>query len=175
MLLQMAYGNRPRLVIPCRKANGTLTAAGSVYNQIHGFFRARAEHLFALLWTFALVRVPWRGREEIGCDKLFKRLKVLLNLVNFLLRRIWRYEPYGPWAHFPEVHQDDAESSEDNQDTATSSSADVRADLQNQTQDQDQNQDEDNQDDEAEEDNDFTEVFENLPRLTRRQRQEIGL
>ena len=59
-----AYGNRPRLVIPCRKALGSLTQAGTIYNAAHSFFRARIEQTFAFLWHFALVRNPWRGREN---------------------------------------------------------------------------------------------------------------
>ena len=34
-------------------------------------------------------------------DKLFKRVKVLLNFANFYARRY--IKPVGPWQHFPEA------------------------------------------------------------------------
>lgn len=37
-----AYGNRPRLVVPCRKAEGNLSHPASVYNAAHSNFRAQA-------------------------------------------------------------------------------------------------------------------------------------
>ena len=97
-----AYGNRPRLVIPCRKAGGTLTGAGASYNNVHSFYRARIEQTFAFFWTFSFVRNGWRGREEVGAERFFRYLKVFINFANFYLRRNVRYEPYGPWSHFPE-------------------------------------------------------------------------
>jgi hypothetical protein len=83
-----AYGGRSRLFTPYRKPkNGQLSQAAVRYNTIHGFYRARVEHLFAVCWQFAMWRNVWPGKGKEGVQRLHRRLTVLLNLVTFDLKR----------------------------------------------------------------------------------------
>ena len=38
-------------------------------------------------------------------EKLFRRMKVLINLVAFYLRRFQKYELVGPWRHDPDIKE----------------------------------------------------------------------
>ena len=38
-------------------------------------------------------------------EKSFRRMKVLINLVAFYLRRFQKYELVGPWRHDPDVKE----------------------------------------------------------------------
>ena len=38
-------------------------------------------------------------------EKLFRRMKVLINLVAFYLRRFQKYELVGPWRHDPDLKE----------------------------------------------------------------------
>ena len=38
-------------------------------------------------------------------EKLFQRMKVLINLVAFYLRRFQKYELVGPWRHDPGINE----------------------------------------------------------------------
>ena len=99
-----AYSGRPKIVAPLRKpSDRDMPKQFTDYNKVHSFYRARIEQLFAILWTFALARNKWRGRETSGDTKLFLRVKILLNFIQFMLRRKVMYQPYGPWGHFPVV------------------------------------------------------------------------
>ena len=101
-----AYSGRPHVVAPARKPLGKeFGRTASTYNDTHAFFRSRVEQLYAIFWTFAIVRAPWRGHGEAGMEKLFRRMKVLINLVAFYLRRFQKYELVGPWRHDPDVKQ----------------------------------------------------------------------
>ena len=167
-----AYGNRPRLVIPCRKTNGNLSAAGDQYNQIHSFFRARSEHVFGFLWHFALIRQPWTGQAEVGASKLFDRVKVLINFSNFYFKRCVRYEPYGPWSHHPppsaavspEVAPHVPSQPAQREEVPINRGCDTRDDGEVLLYTQ-----------EVDVDDDFPPLTEPLPRLTRRQRHELGV
>ena len=81
------------------------------YNDVHGFYRARIEHLFARLWHWGIVRNIWRG----SGTELHEYVRVLLHLQQFLIRRQVRYPPYGPWEHVP-AHVWAAPTQEDNDD-----------------------------------------------------------
>ena len=39
----------------------TLTERQKEYNDVHGFYRARIEHMFARMWHWGIVRNIWRG------------------------------------------------------------------------------------------------------------------
>ena len=39
----------------------TFTERQKDYNDVHGFYRARIEHLFARMWHWGIVRNIWRG------------------------------------------------------------------------------------------------------------------
>ena len=70
-----------RICLP-RKEGGNLTRVGAFYNASHSLFRSRVEQFLGFLWHFALIRNVWTGQAEDGVDKLFKRVKVLLNFAN---------------------------------------------------------------------------------------------
>ena len=69
----------------------TLTERQKEYNDVHGFYRARFEHLFACVWHWGIVRNIWRG----SSTELHEYVRVLLHLQEFLIRRQVRYPPYG--------------------------------------------------------------------------------
>ena len=89
----------------------TLTERQKEYNDVHGFYRARIEHLFARMWHWGIVRNIWRG----SGTELHEYVRVLLHLQQFLIRRQVRYPPYGPWEHVP-AHVWTAPTQEDNDD-----------------------------------------------------------
>ena len=88
-----------------------LTERQKEYNDVHGFYRARIEHLFARMWYWGIVRNIWRG----SGTELHEYVRVLLHLQQFLIRRQVRYPPYGPWEHVP-AHVWTAPTQEDNDD-----------------------------------------------------------
>ena len=60
----------------------TLTEQQKEYNDVHGFYRARIEHLFARMWHRGIVRNIWRG----SGTELHEYVRVLLHLQQFLIR-----------------------------------------------------------------------------------------
>lgn len=68
------------------------------YNDIHGYYFARVEHIFGRLWHWGLVRNIWRG----GADVLHQSIRILLHLTQFCIRRQVQYPPCGPWPHVPD-------------------------------------------------------------------------
>ena len=76
----------------------TLTDDQQEYNDVHGFYRARVEHLFARLWQWRIVRNVWTR----SATELHGHVRILLHLTQFCIRRQTRYQPYGPWLHVPE-------------------------------------------------------------------------
>ena len=89
----------------------TLTERQKEYNDVHGFYRARIENVFARMWHWGIARNIWRG----SGSKLHEYVCVLLHLQQFLIRRQVRYPPYGPWEHVP-AHVWTAPTQEDNDD-----------------------------------------------------------
>ena len=75
----------------------TLMERQKEYNNVHGFYRAQIEHLFAGMWHWGIVRNVWRG----SSTDLREYVRVLLYLQQFLIGRQVRYPPYGPWEHVP--------------------------------------------------------------------------
>ena len=92
---------------------------------IHAFYRGRQEHFYAITWAFSLFRTKWRGRGEAGQHALFVRVKVLLHLQNFRIRRKVMYEPMGPWSHFPSAPVGEEGQAPPTEDVAVSSSNEV--------------------------------------------------
>ena len=88
-----------------------LTERQKEYNDVHGFYRARIEHLFARMWHWGIVRNIWRG----SGTELHEYVRALLHLQQFLIRRQVRYPPYGPWEHLP-AHVWAAPTQEDDDD-----------------------------------------------------------
>ena len=72
----------------------TFTERQKEYNDVHGFYRAHIEHLFARMWQWGMVRNICRG----SGTELHEYVRVLLHLQQFLIRT---YPPYGLWEHVP--------------------------------------------------------------------------
>ena len=75
----------------------TLSARQQSYNDVHGWYRARIEQLFAHLWHWGLIRNIWVG----GPNKLHQSLRILLHFTQFFIRRQVHYPLNGPWEHVP--------------------------------------------------------------------------
>eukprot|EP00667_Euglena_gracilis_P024068 EG_transcript_27469 len=69
---------------------------------MHSYYRGRGEHAFALAYPFAIMRHAWNGKEAGGHERLAHRVRVLFGFLSFHLHRRLRYEPFGPWSHFPQ-------------------------------------------------------------------------
>ena len=65
----------------------TLTMRQKTYNDVHGYYRARVEHLFAHLWSWRVVRDIWLGSHQ----DLHANTRILLHFSQFMLRRQKRY------------------------------------------------------------------------------------
>ena len=88
-LLQVAWPFIGRKTLPERQKE---------CNDVHGFFRARIEHLFARMSRhWGILRNIWRG----SGTELHEYVRVLLHLQQFLIRRQVQYPPYAPWEHIP--------------------------------------------------------------------------
>ena len=99
-LLELGLGTRkPRLhtAVPYI-GQKTLSDDQQEYNDVHGFYRARVEHLFARLWQWRIVRNVW----TCCATELHGHMPILLHLTQFCIHRQIRYQPYGPWPHMPE-------------------------------------------------------------------------
>ena len=68
---------------------GTLTAHQQCYNDVHRWYRARIEQLFARLWHWGSVRNIWRG----GPNELHRSVRILLHFTQFCIRRQVRHPP----------------------------------------------------------------------------------
>ena len=91
-----AYKGRIHVVIPF-VGRGSLTARQESYNSVHGWYRARVEHVFAHLWHWGIIRHIWNGSP----DTLHQTVRILLHTTQFCLNRKLQYPPYGPWEHIP--------------------------------------------------------------------------
>ena len=110
-----AYKGRIHVIVPfIGRKNGTLTARQQGYNDVHGWYRARIEQLFARLWHWGLVRNIWRG----GPNELHQSVRILLHFTQFCIRRQVRHPPYGPWEHVPPQVWTDQSNSAATQDEA---------------------------------------------------------
>ena len=93
-----AYEGRIHVIVPfIGRKNGTLTARQQSYNDVHGWYRARIEQLFARFWHWGLVKNIWRG----GPNELHQSVRILLQFTQFCISRHVRHPPYRPWAHVP--------------------------------------------------------------------------
>ena len=57
----------------------TLTERQKQHNDVHGFYRAHIEHLFARMWHWGIVRNIWRG----SSTELHEYVRILLHLQQF--------------------------------------------------------------------------------------------
>ena len=76
---------KARLMSLCHfgRKNGAFPAREQSYNHVHGWYRARIEHLFGQLWHWGLVRNIWHD----GLDELQQSVRVLLHFTQFCIRR----------------------------------------------------------------------------------------
>ena len=89
------------------RKNGTLTACQQSYNDVHGWYRACIDQLFARLWHWGLVRNIWCG----GPNELHRWFPILLHFTQFCICRQVCHPPYGPWEHVqPHVWTDKGNS-----------------------------------------------------------------
>ena len=58
----------------------TLTMRHKTYNDVHGYYRARVEHLFAHLWSCRVVRDIWPGSHQ----DLHANTRILLHFSQFM-------------------------------------------------------------------------------------------
>ena len=85
-----AYKGRIHVIVPfIGRKNGTLTARQQSYNDVHGWYRARIEQLFARLWHWGLFWNIWRGDP----NELHQSVRILLHFTRFCIRRQVRYPP----------------------------------------------------------------------------------
>ena len=85
-----AYKGRIHVIMPfVERKNGTLTARQQCYSDVHGWYRARIEQLFARLWHWGLVRNIWRGVP----NELHQSVRILLHFTQFCIRRQVRRPP----------------------------------------------------------------------------------
>ena len=109
------FFGRIHVIVPfIGRKNGTLTARQQGYNDVHGWYRARIEQLFARLWHWGLVMNIWRG----GPNDLHQSVRILLHFTQFCIRRQVRHPPYGPWEHVPPQVWTDQSNSAATQDEA---------------------------------------------------------
>ena len=69
-----------------------LTKREREYNNVHGYYRARVEHLFARLWHWKVIRGIWMGSTRDP----HANTHILLHFTQFQLCRQKVYQPYGP-------------------------------------------------------------------------------
>ena len=72
-------GSNPVIVPFMGRKNGTLTAQQKCYNELHGWYHARIQQLFACLWNWGLVRNIWCGSR----DELHQSVRILLHFSRF--------------------------------------------------------------------------------------------
>ena len=59
--MMVLYKGRIHVIVPFMgRKNGALSARQQCYNDVHRWYRARIERLFAQLWHWGLVRNIWR-------------------------------------------------------------------------------------------------------------------
>ena len=105
------------VIVPfIRRKNGTLTARQHCSNDVHGWYRARIEQLFARLWH-GLVRNIWCG----GPNELHQLVRIVFHFAQFCIQRQVRHPPYGAWEHVPPhvwTDQSNSASTQDEEDEA---------------------------------------------------------
>jgi hypothetical protein len=64
-LTDCAYSGQSHVVAPFWNLGlRSLAGAPQAYNELHSYYRARAEHLFALFYPFGLIQHKFHGREH---------------------------------------------------------------------------------------------------------------
>jgi len=98
LLADGAYIAEPELLTPWKLPNGGhLALQQYVDNAIISHYRARVEHINAVFESHNCFQYKFRG----GLDLLKDCIAVTSNILNIQAHLRLRYEPVGPWAHFP--------------------------------------------------------------------------
>ena len=102
-------------------------------NDGHSFVRARSEHVLTQLHAWGVCRDTYRKYGHCLPDRIQKlhwMVRAVVHIQQFLNARNVRYEPHGPWEHFPDAifgqpkatrrHTDSDSSSSDSDTSSTS-------------------------------------------------------
>ena len=74
-----AYKGRIHMVVPFW-GRGNLTDRQQQYNDVHSWYHARVEHIFAQLWQWKIVHNIWQGGER----ELHETMRILLHMEQFV-------------------------------------------------------------------------------------------
>ena len=126
-LLDGGFPGRAHGVIPYPKPKkATLRKWCAQYNDGHIFIRGRGEHPFTQLYTWGVCREVFQKR-GLDLDDRIQRLYMMVHAVvhiqQFVNKRNLRYQPYGPWGHFPEEIFDQSEVEPDTSSSEDSSTS----------------------------------------------------
>lgn len=132
VLLDGGFPGRRHGVIPFAKPpKRPLPEWCAKYNDGHGFIRGRVEHVFMQLWSWGVCRETFRKHGNSVEDRMQRvqwLVRSVVHIQQFINRRNVRYEPFGPWDHFPaSIFGQDAckrnEEEDISDDTSSSSSS----------------------------------------------------
>jgi len=83
---------------PYRAPNhGNLCTEYLLFNAVLSHYRARIEHINAVLECHSILKETFRG----DIDTIKIAAKILAHTINVEQCRYLKYQPYGPWPHFP--------------------------------------------------------------------------
>ena len=105
MLLDGGFPGRLHGVIPYPKPKKKQLARWCAkYNDGHQFIRGRGEHPFTQLYTWA-VCCDVCTKLGLNWEEWIQRLHLMVHAVvhvqQFMNKRSVKYQPQGPWGHFP--------------------------------------------------------------------------
>ena len=86
----------------------TLTERQKEYNDVHGFYRARIEHLFACMWHGGIVRNMWRGSgtELHECARVLLHLQQFFDSKTAAVPSLWVVEHVPAHVWTAPIHED---------------------------------------------------------------------
>jgi len=97
LLADGAYISEDALLTPIRKPPlGLLSDEDLLFNCVLGHYRARVEHLNAVIKQHTIFAGWYRGSDEILADAM----KLTVHTHNVRLKRSYRYPALGPWPHW---------------------------------------------------------------------------
>ena len=93
-----AYRGCVHVIVPFNgRKNDNLSARQRSCNDVHGWYKAQIEQLFAHLLHWGLIRDIWCG----GPNKLHQSVCILLHFIQICIQGQVYYPSYGPWEHVP--------------------------------------------------------------------------
>ena len=106
------------------RRTGSTKESQAKYNDGHGFIRGRREHPFAHLYTWGVCREPCT---KLGMNweerilRLHWMVHAVVHIQQFINKRNFKYQPYGPWGHFPKWMYGTSDSSISDSDSNSNS------------------------------------------------------